>query len=311
MTSAYNPGVHRYAVFAACSTVFLLVAGALVTSNDAGLAVPDWPTSYGSFFPPMVGGIFYEHGHRMVATFVGMVTIGLAIILWRSDSRPWMRHMGTVALAAVVVQGLFGGLTVKLRLPPAVSIIHAALAQGFFCITVAIAVFTGRWWQKEPASFEDRTSPRVATLAVWLAGAAFVQLILGAAVRHNAFGMTPQAALSLAPHIVGAAAVLALVIVSGRVVRRRFASASVLRGSTVWLNALVGAQILLGGATWWSRLATRDAPQPQALTIWLTVGHTVLGALVLASTVVFALICRRVVTPGAHRALVSGVQPAS
>src|SRR5271168_5492306 len=116
--ATFRPAVHAYAIFTACSTVFLLVAGALVTSNDAGLAVPDWPTSYGTFFPPMVGGIFYEHGHRMVATFVGMATIGLALILWKLDGRPWMRRLGGVALAAVVVQGLFGGLTVKLRLPP-------------------------------------------------------------------------------------------------------------------------------------------------------------------------------------------------
>src|SRR5271155_2730368 len=128
MNAPYNPTLHRYAIFTAASTVFLLVAGALVTSNDAGLAVPDWPTSYGSFFPPMVGGIFYEHGHRMVATFVGLVTIGLAVILWKSESRRWMRYMGAAALAAVVVQGLFGALTVKLLLPPPVSIAHATLA---------------------------------------------------------------------------------------------------------------------------------------------------------------------------------------
>ncbi len=305
-TDTFRPAVHRYAVFTACSTVLLLVAGALVTSNDAGLAVPDWPTSFGTFFPPMVGGIFYEHGHRMVATYVGLVTIGLAVILWKFDSRRWMRNLGLVALAAVVVQGLFGGLTVLLRLPPAVSIVHATLAQIFFCITVAIAVFTSRWWCSggfTPPCLDDPGSPPLATLALWLAGVTFVQLVLGAAVRHNAFG--------IAPHLVGAAAVLAFVIVVGRIVRKRFAAVGTLRRMSALLNALVGAQILLGGAAWWSRIATRDAPQPERMTIWLTVAHTVFGALVLASTVVFALVCHRLFVGSPQASLVGDTQRAA
>jgi len=298
-TATFRPAVHRYAIFTAFCTVLLLVAGALVTSNDAGLAVPDWPTSYGTFFPPMVGGIFYEHGHRMVATFVGLVTVGLALILWKSESRPWMRKLGAAALAAVIVQGLFGGLTVMLRLPPAVSIIHATLAQAFFCITVAISVFTSRWWCSSgftppseavapgstPPSLDDAGKPPLATLALWLAGLTFLQLVLGAAVRHNAIG--------IAPHLVGAAAVIAFVIVVGRAVRLRFASVVILRRISAALHSVAGTQILLGAAAWWSRSATRDAPQPQPIMIWLTVAHTVFGALVLATTVVFALICQR------------------
>jgi len=291
--TTYNPTTHRYAIFTACCTVFLLTAGALVTSNDAGLAVPDWPTSYGTFFPPMVGGIFWEHGHRVVATFVGLVTIGLALVLWKLDQRPWMRRLGFIALAAVIVQGLFGGLTVYLRLPPAVSIVHACLAQAFFCIVVSIAVFTSRWWQGEVPQQEDASSPRLSTIAAWLVAVTFVQLLLGAAIRHAAFGMTPQALLSMAPHLLGAAAVLGLVIVSSRTARTRFPNMPALRKMAALLNAVAGTQILLGMVTWYSRLVTRDAPQPQAAAVWLTVAHTVLGALVLASTVVFALICRR------------------
>jgi len=301
--STFRPAVHRYAVFTACSTVLLLVAGALVTSNDAGLAVPDWPTSFGTFFPPMVGGIFYEHGHRMVATFVGLVTSGLAVILWKSESRRWMRNLGLVALAAVVVQGLFGGLTVLLRLPPAVSIVHATLAQIFFCITVAIAVFTSRWWQSDVSPQDDPGSPRLAGLALWLAGITFVQLVLGAAARHGAFGISP--------HLIGAAAVLAFVIVVGRIVRKRFAAVGVLRRMSAVLHALVGTQILLGGAAWWSRIVARDAPQPEPMTIWLTVAHTVFGALVLASTVVFALVCHRLLVAAPQHALLSDTQRAA
>ena len=295
MSAAYNPAVHRYAVFTSACTVLLLVAGALVTSNDAGLAVPDWPTSYGTFFPPMVGGIFYEHGHRMVATFVGLVTIGLALLLWRKESRRWMRNLGWTALGAVILQGLFGGLTVKLRLPPAVSMVHATLAQGFFCITVAIAVFTSPWWfSHADSSTDDSGSPRLSTLAVWLASITFVQLILGAGFRHQAFG--------IAPHLVGAAVVLAMTIVVARTVRTRFPGPGPLRSMSKWLSSVVGAQILLGGVALWSRIATRDAPQPEPSTIWITVAHTVLGAIVLASTVVFVLVCRRFLAPAVHEA---------
>jgi cytochrome c oxidase assembly protein subunit 15 len=299
MTVTYNPRVHRYAVFTACCTVLLLLAGALVTSNDAGLAVPDWPTSYGTFFPPMVGGIFYEHGHRMVATLVGIVTIGLAVVLWRADSRPWMRWLGLAALGAVIAQGLLGGLTVILRLPPEVSIAHATLAQAFFCATVAIAVFTGRWWQGDVPALADAASPRLAALSLWLVGVTFLQLILGAGFRHNAF--------SIVPHLAVAFAVLALVVICGRVARKRFAAVGALRRLAIWLNALVGTQILLGGASLWSRLATRGAPQPQAATIWLTVVHTVVGAIVLASTVIFALVCHRMLTAVRQPGVVTAV----
>jgi cytochrome c oxidase assembly protein subunit 15 len=313
-SATFHPAVHRYALFTASCTILLLVAGALVTSNDAGLAVPDWPTSYGTFFPPMVGGIFYEHGHRMVATFVGLVTIGLAAILWKFESRRWMRNLGIAALAAVVVQGLFGGLTVKLRLPPSVSIVHATLAQAFFCITVAISVFTSRWWCSgefiSPSSapggrgtqpiLDDSGSPSLTSLSLWLAGVTFVQLVLGAAVRHNAIG--------IAPHLVGAAAVIVSVVVVGRAVRSRFGAVGMLRRMSAWLHSVAGTQILLGAAAWWSRSVTRDAPQPQTMTIWLTVAHTVVGALVLASAVVFALVCHRVLmSPVGRVATVSEV----
>src|SRR5580700_11004773 len=116
-TPPTNRNVHRFAVFTACCTFLLLIAGALVTSNDAGLSVPDWPLSYGSFLPPMVGGIFWEHGHRMIATFVGILTIVLAVWLWRSEPRPWVRRLGLGALGLIVAQGVLGGLTVRFYLP--------------------------------------------------------------------------------------------------------------------------------------------------------------------------------------------------
>ncbi|MSV30846.1 MAG: hypothetical protein EXQ52_19180, partial [Bryobacterales bacterium] len=137
-----NVWLHRYSVLLAVCTLLLVVAGGLVTSNDAGLSVPDWPLSYGKLMPVMEGGIFYEHGHRMVATTVGFLTIILAVWIWRVESRPWMRHLGFAALAAVIAQGLLGGMTVIFMLPKPVSISHACLAQLFFSTTVSIALFT-------------------------------------------------------------------------------------------------------------------------------------------------------------------------
>jgi heme a synthase len=287
VNTTYNPALHRYAAVTSVATFFLLVAGALVTSNDAGLAVPDWPLSYGSLFPPMIGGIFYEHGHRVVATLVGILTIGLALWLWRADSRPGVRRLGWFALAAVIAQGLLGALTVKFLLPPPVSIAHASLAQIFYCITVALVIFTGRWWQSDVPAIEDTGSPRLKSLALWTAAAVFLQLVLGAAFRHNAFGIVP--------HLIGAGVVLLLAILAGRAVRLRFAEARPLRRSVAMLHAVVGTQILLGGAAWWSRLTTQGMQQIPAYTVWLTVIHTVFGALVLAGAVVLVLVTYRVV----------------
>src|SRR6478609_3888692 len=133
--------LHRFSQFLAGCTVLLVLAGSLVTSTDSGLSVPDWPTTYGwsmFTFPPSkwVGGILYEHSHRLIASTVGFLTIVLAVWLWREERRRWMKRLGGAALGAVVAQGLLGGLTVLFYLPAAISIAHAALAEIFFCITV-------------------------------------------------------------------------------------------------------------------------------------------------------------------------------
>jgi len=131
----------------------LLVAGGLVTSNNAGLSVPDWPTSFGHLFkiPKMIGGVKFEHTHRMVAEFVGLLTIIVAFWTWRVDQRRWMRGLTLGAVAGVVFQGILGGLTVLNYLPPAISTAHATVGQTMFCVLTAIAVFTSRSWVQEPA----------------------------------------------------------------------------------------------------------------------------------------------------------------
>jgi cytochrome c oxidase assembly protein subunit 15 len=188
VTTKHNPALHRFAFFTACATFCLVIAGGLVTSTGSGLAVPDWPLSYGQVMPPMVGGIFYEHGHRMVATFVGLLTTILALWLWRADERRWVRVLGFAALGAVITQGVLGGLTVLFLLPTPVSVAHATLAQSFFSLTVFLALVTSRLWMEgapEPLPAAGKT--RLLILAA--AGAVFLQLVLGAWMRHSDAGL--------------------------------------------------------------------------------------------------------------------------
>jgi cytochrome c oxidase assembly protein subunit 15 len=185
----YTKALHRFALFTAFSTFCLIVAGGLVTSTQSGLAVPDWPLSYGQVMPPMVGGIFYEHTHRLIASFVGLLTIILAIWLWRKEERRWMKILGIVALGAVITQGILGGLTVLYLLPTAISVSHATLAQTFFSIVVAIVLFTSRWWQSEQIKGFDISNPFVFRLAVFTTLAVYLQLILGALMRHTHSGL--------------------------------------------------------------------------------------------------------------------------
>src|ERR1700750_3433450 len=147
-----SKGLNRFAILVACSTFFLIIAGALVTSQDAGLATSDWPLSNGQFFPRMVGNLFWEHGHRMVATSVGLLTIVLTIYVLREERRRPVRRVAVLALVAVIAQGLLGGLTVKLMLPLAFSAAHATLAQLFFCTTVSLAVVTSPSWERRLAT---------------------------------------------------------------------------------------------------------------------------------------------------------------
>jgi len=190
--SENNPWLNRFAVFVAAATFCLIAIGGLVTSHEAGLAVPDWPTTYGynMFFFPFsywIGGIFYEHSHRLFASFVGLLTVVLAAWLGLKESRRWLRRLGVLALIAVVLQGVLGGLRVTLY-KDEIGIFHAMLAQLFFALVSLIALFTSPVWRR----LLDRPAAISNQLRAWLAfGTAlvFVQLILGATMRHQHAGL--------------------------------------------------------------------------------------------------------------------------
>jgi cytochrome c oxidase assembly protein subunit 15 len=291
-----GPGLslHRFAVLTAGATFVLLFAGGLVTSTGSGLAVPDWPLAFGQFFPEMVGGVLFEHGHRLVASGVGLLTLVLAGWVVLRDSRPAVRLLGLAALAAVILQGVLGGITVLYKLPLAVSVTHACLAQIFFCLTITLAVLTGPTWTSGRTVGTDTGRPSLAFLAAGVVGLVFGQVILGALTRHMkaglaipdfplAFGqlvpplVTPHITVHFA-HRVGA--LLVTTAIAGLLVRveRRHGDVPALRRPIRLAAALVVVQILLGGLTIW----TARAVVP-------TTTHLVVGAAILGSCLVLAL----------------------
>jgi cytochrome c oxidase assembly protein subunit 15 len=270
-------GLRLFTKFVAASTLFLIFAGAMVTSTGSGLAVPDWPLSYGMLMPKMVGGIFYEHGHRMIAATVGFLTVLQAIWLQLREPKRRARILGWCAVGAVIAQGVLGGLTVLFLLPPAISIAHAGLAEIFFCLNVSIAVIT-------------HGSSRASRPSFVLPAIVYGQILLGALMRHLGAGLAiPDFPLSFGhvvpsftstaiavnfAHRVGAVVVLVAIIVAAR------------RRMTVPLLSIVVLQIALGAMT------VLSAKHPIITSL-----HVMTGAATLAMSLIFAL-----TEPAAERA---------
>lgn len=308
--------LHRFATFVAGCTVLLILAGSLVTSHGAGLSVPDWPTSYGwnmLTFPPSmwVANILYEHGHRLIATSVGMLTIVLAAWLWIAESRPWLRWLGVAALGAIVAQGILGGLTVLFFLPAAISTAHAALAEIFFCIVVSIALFTSPGWvngyradpskvrQKPDATYgrpgtTDVAADTLRKMTTMVTCVIYAQILIGAAMRHTGAGLAipdfplmfggivpthwdPKIAVHFA-HRVGAVVVVLAVLATCRFVGRTVRHRREMVRPALLLLALVGVQVTLGAVNVLS-----------GLNPWINSVHVVCGALVLTTSLVLTL----------------------
>jgi cytochrome c oxidase assembly protein subunit 15 len=287
--------LHRYSRLLVCATLLLVAAGGMVTSTSSGLSVPDWPTTYGqpmfSFpFSKMVGGIFYEHGHRLIASTVGMLTIGLVLFQWRAEPRRWVRRLGLVALAAVILQGVLGGLTVLYFLPAPISIGHAGLAQLFFALTVSLALFTSRGW-REPA-VAPIGNPGLRRQAIGMAALVYTQILLGATMRHNQAGLaipdfplsfghvippewTPQIAIHFA-HRVGAIIVVGYATVFLMAIAR--AHRPELTRPAGGLALAIAAQVTLGA------FVVLTAKDPIINTL-----HVAMGAIVFVTTVLIAL----------------------
>ena len=287
---AYAPWLHRFAILVAICTLFLVVAGASVTSKEAGLSVPDWPLSYGQVFPEMTGGVLFETGHRMVATTVGILTIILAVWIQRTDPRRWMRRLGWVALGGVIAQGLLGGATVLWLQPPTVSTAHACLAQLFFSTTVAIALFTSRGWLEGAEMVEDYGFPSLRSLSIAAPVAVLLQIALGAGFRHRAIG--------LLPHLAGSLLVTAIVLMVAIFVLNQFPNHAALSSAGRALVWMVSLQVVLGVAAYFTRMMAEEMPLQMVLA---TVAHVAGGGLTLAFTILLSIQIRRNVAAKAPR----------
>ena len=285
LAQPYNRAHHVFAVFTACATFVLIVAGALVTSRDAGLSVPDWPTTFGSIYkmPHMVGGVKFEHGHRMIAEFTGLLTIILAVWTWRTERRRWLRILALAAPVTVIAQGILGGITVLFYLPPAVSSAHAALAQTFFCIVVIIALFTGRRYVEEQPRVEfEKRRPSLVTLTVLSIFVLYVQLILGAMFRHKGIGWWP--------HVLHAGIVTIVLSWTALRALSQYTRIEAVKKPAITMLSLMTAQLGLGFTAFLTRVAWgHSAVQPELPMVISTVAHVAVGALLLATTVVLAI----------------------
>lgn len=300
-------GPHRFAVLLACAVVLLITAGGLVKSLEAGLSVPDWPTSYGGLNPPRwweIENVRAEHGHRLIAGTVALLTVGLAVWLHLRERRSWVKRLAVLAVLAVLLQALLGGVTVLFFLPTAISVSHAALAEIFLCLVVTLAVVTSPNWRRggegpgeRPGEGSGAGRPRI-WLAPVLVGAVFVQILVGAVMRHTGAGLAipdfplafgrlvpPELTFPIAVHYahrVGAAVVTALVAgVIAQVLRRGWGVRG-LRYPALALGLLVLAQITLGGLV----VLSGRAVLPNTV-------HVGVGATILALSLVIALNSRR------------------
>ncbi len=280
-----NLWIRRLAILTAGATLPLLFIGGLVTGTGAGLAVPDWPTTFGinMFLYPwskMVGGIFYEHSHRLFAAGVGFLTLVLALLLWICDSRQWVRWLGVVALALVVLQGVIGGLRVVL-LEQTLAIVHGALAQAFFALMVSLVLFTSREWSERPQRIQVPQAHRLRRLCLLTTGLIYLQGIVGAVLRYT--GAFLEVHLLLAFLVT-----VHVVLLTVRILRYKLEQPR-LAGPAALLGGLLLLQLALGLGSYLGRFAAPGLALPPVAVVSITTSHVVTGALMLVTSLVLAL----------------------
>jgi cytochrome c oxidase assembly protein subunit 15 len=276
---------HRLAVITAAATLLLIFVGGLVTNTGSALAVPDWPTTFGynMFLYPwsrMVGGIFYEHSHRLIGSAVGMLTVACALSVWWREQRTWVRRLGAGAVAAVIAQGVLGGLRVVL-LQQQLAILHGCLAQAFFAVMVSLAVCTSQWWQTEPVLTAAVGSERLRTLAIITPALVYVQIAFGALLTH--LGARLDAHLLFAGLVTVCVALLA-----GEILRRPAAPVA-LRRPALLLALLLVAQLCLGLGAYLGRFTSVRESMSPLLGLILPTTHRLTGTFVFGTSLLLAL----------------------
>lgn len=266
-----NSKRYYFALFMTCWVALLILAGGLVTSHQAGLAVPDWPLSYGQLMPPMVGNVFWEHGHRMIAGMAGIFTVIMAVWTQIREKRSWFKKLAWAAAGAVFLQALLGGLTVLLMLPPAVSIFHATLAQTYFCLVAWMAYGLSPLFDKAPIMEEK---PRAVRLAAMTTVFIYIQLILGALLRHTRH--YPQ------PHILFAILVLIHMVLTANLLLNKAGSDPFLSRAALALGVFAVIQPVLGTGSWIYAHWLPQGYDPALIRVFFTAAHQTTGALILA-----------------------------
>ena len=286
----YSPWLHRTARITAGATFLLIVIGGIVTSTDSGLAVPDWPTTFGynMFLYPlseMVGGILYEHSHRLMGSVVGMLTIALFVLILVKDSRKWLKWLGLAALIAVIVQGVLGGLRVT-QINRNFAIVHACLAQAYFALLCGIAWFASRdgWQDKTETAIrrDEGSSSSLRRLSLMTTGFIYVQLIFGAILRHT--GSRLDAHLLFAFLVA-----LHVFLLAKRMLAVESESDGIGQSMPILLLGLLGVQLMLGTGAFFAKLTAFGETFAAALTVTITTAHVAVGALMLVSSFVLTL----------------------
>ncbi len=283
--------LYRFSLLTAAAGFILVMAGGLVTSTDSGLAVPDWPLSYGSLFPPMVGGIRFEHSHRVIAATVGLLTLTQTLCILFLERRRTIRWLALVSFALVVFQGILGGLTVLLQLPHEISIAHACLGQAFFATLVILATALSPAWLSERMVLQpSKEGRKLAKMAVLTTAAVYLQLILGAALRH--VGWLPDL---IGAHAAGAFAAAACILWTAGTTLRQYRRNRLLQGTARLLPWLLMAQIILGITTF-----------AQGAAVGAATAHVAVGALLLAACAVLATSVYRFIVRPLQPTLMTG-----
>ncbi len=310
MTSArFHPWLNRFAWFTAVWTFLLVCVGASVTSTGSALAVPDWPLSYGTLFPRMVGGVIFEHSHRVIAGSVAICLFVLAGWMWRVETRAWVRRVGVVAAVLVLIQAILGGITVLLRLPPQASVSHAGMAQAVFALTVTLALATSRAWVQPAGPRTGRLDPVVTRVALVAMLVVYAQILAGAVTRHTFAGLVfpdfptsggrwipviaSVGAAAQFTHRVGAVIITLTLWILAITVQRRAAEHTQVVALSRTLAGLVVVQFLLGASSIWLRLHPA-----------VTIAHVATGAMVFVLTVALYAWCRHAALYGSPRTTV-------
>ena len=280
-----NIWLSRFAFLTVGATFLLLVIGGIVSSKGVGMAVPDWPTTFGENmftfpFSKMVGGVFYEHSHRLMGSLVGFLTIGLTFLIWWKEERRWLKWLSVIALISVILQGIMGGLRV-IEISTFYAVAHGAFAHLFFALIVSIALFLTDFWRDSGSDIPDENHTTLRKLSIYTSIAIYVQLILGAVYRHTGE--------LLWLHLLFAFVVTVLLFILTDSVSKKIGEIRFLKRVSILLGALIIFQLFTGMGAFMVKLFSPDRLEAPPMVVGMTLVHVLSGALLFASSVVLTL----------------------